>query len=184
MNAAVVADIKAHFDKALSKGVYFPLARFVKIVVTGINPDGELVTSFVESNGARDKLMAKMEAQGYNQVRSQLKAEYDADVANGNAAHTIAALATNTIENIRDNLVKGQSNKIAGNVNDMLDAFNQELIKALPDSSFRKHFIHRKNPLGFLAPNPRLRSKACRKCRKSAGVPKRARTIAWSIGGV
>jgi len=146
--AAVIADIKAHFDKALSKGVYFPLARFGKIVVTGINPDGELVTSFVESNGARDKLMAKMEAQGYNQVRSQLKAEYDADVANGNAAHTIAALATNTIENIRDNLVKGQSNKIAGNVNDMLDAFNQELIKALPDSSFRKHFIHRKGTLG------------------------------------
>ena len=146
--SAVIADIKAHFDKALNKGVYFPLARFGKIVVTGVNPEGELVTSFVESNGARDKLMAKMDAQGYHQVRSQLKAEYDADVANGNAAHTIAALATNTIEQIRDNLVEDQGNKVAGNVKDMLDAFNQELIKALPDSSFRKHFIHRKGTLG------------------------------------
>ena len=146
--AAVIADIKAHFDKALNKGVYFPLARFGNIVITGVNPDGELVTSFVESSGARDKLMAKMEAQGYHQVRSQLKAEYDADVANGNAAHTIAALANNTIEQIRNNLVTGQGNKVSSNVKDMLDAFNQELIKALPDSSFRKHFIHRKGTLG------------------------------------
>jgi soluble lytic murein transglycosylase-like protein len=144
--AAIVAEINAHFDQALSKGVYFPLARFGNIIVTGTNPQGEFVSAFVKGNTARDKMITDMEAQGYTKVHSQEKEEYDADLIKGNVAHTMAALAKNTVDDIRAKMQQGQA--VEDDIDQMLADFHQELIRALPDTAYRKHFLHRKGTLG------------------------------------
>jgi hypothetical protein len=144
--AAIVAEINAHFDQALSKGVYFPLSRFGNIIVTGTNPQGEFVSAFVKGNTARDKMITDMEAQGYTKVHSQEKEDYDADLIKGNVANTMAALAKNTVDDIRSKMQQGQA--VEADIDQMLADFHQELIRALPDTAYRKHFLHRKGTLG------------------------------------
>ena len=145
---AVIAEIKAHFHNTMSRGVYFPLSRFGNNVVTGINKKGERVVSFVEGNRARDRLVREMIAQEFDpkSIKTTIKKVYEKELMEGNAANNIAVLAKNTIEDIRDKLVKGTN--IKGDINEMLKDFHQELLQALPDTSYRKHFIHRKGTLG------------------------------------
>lgn len=165
----IIKQIESHFDQHIKKGVYFPLSRNGNIVVTAQKLDDngeeipeERVVSFVEDGKAKDKLIAEMQAQGYKHIKTTLKDVYIKSLADNNAAQKIAALATRAIADLETNLQQQDAgatldfagfnaNDIikGGNYNDLLNEFNQLLIEALPDVSYRKHFIHRKGTLGY-----------------------------------
>ncbi len=165
----IIRQIEAHFDQHIKKGVYFPLSRNGNIVITaekhdehGNNLPDERIVAFVEDGKAKDKLLAELKAQGYKNRKSTLKDIYIKSLADNNAANKIAALATKAIAGLSTNLQQQDADAVpdfagfnardiieGGNYNDLLDEFNQLLIEALPDSSYRKHFIHRKGTLGY-----------------------------------
>lgn len=151
--AEIVKSIEQHYDKFLKKGVYFPLSRFGDTVVTmkkfdanGKELPNEKVVAFVNGQKEAYALVKEMKTQGYSHAKITLKTVYDAQFRQTNAANEVAALAAKTFEALR----KGDidvNDKDA--FTDELDQINQLLIDALPDVSYRKHFIHRKGTLGY-----------------------------------
>lgn len=135
----IIKEIEQHFDGFLS-GVYFPLSRFGDFIVRAVDPNGERVVSFYSSLGEQEKAANEMRKQGYSAISKTLKTEYDAEMLKGDAAKQISALAYKTINNAAG-VSKEESAKL-------FDEFNQLLINALPDTSYRKHFIHRKGTRG------------------------------------
>ncbi len=144
--ASIIKDIEKHFDKFLKRGVYFPLSRDGNIVITAVNEDGERVKSFIETPKDKDRLVAEMRKQGYRNISVTGKDEYDRGVLAGNAASDMAVLAHRTIGGLREKFRNGQTSH--EDFDAMYDEFNQLMINTLPDSSYRKHFIHRKGTLG------------------------------------
>jgi len=144
--AKIIKKIELHFDKFLTKGVYFPLNRDGNIVIVALDPDGEKTVQFVESNKERDNLIAAMKEQGYTDIKTSLKQTINRNVLIGNAANEIVGLADRTINDLRDAVDNGNLDE--QEINAMFDEFNQLLLNALPDTSYRKHFIHRKGTLG------------------------------------
>jgi len=167
--AEIIKQIELHFDQAIKKGVYFPLSRNGDTVVTAdkLDDDGNIIPSesiveFTESGKATDKLMAELKERGYKNRRVDKKAVYIRSLATTNAANNIAALATKAIADLKTNIQQQGAEDIldfsgftardiieGGDFNQLLSDFNQQLIDALPDTSYRKHFIHRKGTLGY-----------------------------------
>ena len=143
--AEIIRTIEQHFDQ-FKEGVYFPLNRDGAIIVKATNQDGELVIEHVATQADAYKLVKEMTAQGYDNTHIIGKDAYDRDLLAGNAANEMAALAHKTISDLKEKSVQGKLTE--SDFNDLFSEFNQLLINTLPDSSYRKHFIHRKGTLG------------------------------------
>jgi uncharacterized FlaG/YvyC family protein len=143
--AEIISTIQKHFDQ-FKEGVYFPLNRDGAVIVKATNADGELVVEHVATQAAAYKLVQEMTAQGYDNTHIIGKDAYDRDLLAGNAANEMAALAHKTISDLKEKSIQGKLTE--SDFNDLFSEFNQLLINTLPDSSYRKHFIHRKGTLG------------------------------------
>ena len=143
--AKIISTIQKHFDQ-FKEGVYFPLNRDGAVIVKATNADGELVIEHVATQADAYKLVKEMTAQGYDNTHIIGKDAYDRDLLAGNAANEMAALAHKTISDLKEKSVQGKLTE--SDFNDLFSEFNQLLINTLPDSSYRKHFIHRKGTLG------------------------------------
>ena len=143
--AEIIRTIEQHFDQ-FKEGVYFPLNRDGSVIVKATNADGELVIEHVATQADAYKLVKEMTAQGYDNTHIIGKDAYDRDLLAGNAANEMAALAHKTISDLKEKSVQGKLTE--SDFNDLFSEFNQLLINTLPDSSYRKHFIHRKGTLG------------------------------------
>jgi uncharacterized FlaG/YvyC family protein len=143
--AEIISTIQKHFDQ-FKEGVYFPLNRDGAVIVKATNADGELVIEHVATQAAAYKLVQEMTAQGYDNTHIIGKDAYDRDLLAGNAANEMAALAHKTISDLKEKSIQGKLTE--SDFNDLFSEFNQLLINTLPDSSYRKHFIHRKGTLG------------------------------------
>ena len=143
--AEIISTIQKHFDQ-FKEGVYFPLNRDGAVIVKATNQDGELVIEHVATQAAAYKLVQEMTAQGYDNTHIIGKDAYDRDLLAGNAANEMAALAHKTISDLKEKSIQGKLTE--SDFNDLFSEFNQLLINTLPDSSYRKHFIHRKGTLG------------------------------------
>ena len=143
--AEIIRTIENHFDQ-FKEGVYFPLNRDGAVIVKATNADGDLVIEHVATQADAYKLIKEMQDQGYENTHILGKDAYDRDLLAGNAANEMAALAHRTISDLKEKSVQGKLTD--ADFNDLFSEFNQLLINTLPDSSYRKHFIHRKGTLG------------------------------------
>ena len=139
--AAILADITDRFDKYLSNGPYFPLSRFGDFLVVASREDGERVVASYESAGEQQAAARALEKDGFT-VKLKTAKTYNRS-QDGAAGKFIGEVLT-TIDKMDD--IGGEESK-----NQLLDEINQLFIRALPDLSYRKHFMHRKNTPGFSA---------------------------------
>lgn len=128
--------IRVMFEKQISEGPYFPLARFGKFVVVATKGTDRIVSSF-ESVKEQEATAARLKAQGY-EVKMKVKSENSQETEG-----TSSKFVSGVVNLINDAAVE-PSEKAA-----LLDDVNQLLIRTMPDLSHRKHFIHRKKVAGF-----------------------------------
>lgn len=133
---AIADEIRLKFDRYLSEGPYFSLARFGDFVLIG-DRDGERVVEAFESSLQREKRARGLRAQGFT-VKLTAKQQYSA-TKDGAAGSFIG----DVLEKV-DALDMPADQKGA-----LMDQLNQLAISALPDASYRKHFAHRKGTPGF-----------------------------------
>ncbi len=141
----IIKTIEVHFDQFL-KGVYFPLNRDGGVIVKATNAEGELVVEHVASQADAYKLVKEMTAQSYYNTHIIGKDAYDRDLLAGQSANDMAVLAQRTMTDLREKSTQGKLTD--ADFNALFSEFNQLLIATLPDSSYRKHFIHRQGTLG------------------------------------
>ncbi|MGD9870694.1 MAG: PLxRFG domain-containing protein [Thauera sp.] len=133
---AIADEIRLKFDRYLSEGPYFSLARFGDFILIA-DRDGERVVEAFESSLQREKRARGLRAQGF-QVKLTAKQQYSA-TKDGAAGSFIG----DVLEKV-DALDMDGEQKSA-----LMDQLNQLAISALPDASYRKHFAHRKGTPGF-----------------------------------
>lgn len=133
---AIADEIRLKFDRYLSEGPYFSLARFGDFVLIADRNDERVVEAF-ESSLQREKRARGLRAQGFT-VKLTAKQQYSA-TKDGAAGSFIG----DVLEKI-DALDMDAEQKDA-----LMDQLNQLAISALPDASYRKHFAHRKGTPGF-----------------------------------
>jgi len=133
---AIADEIRLKFDRYLSEGPYFSLARFGDFILIA-DRDGERVVEAFESSLQREKRARGLRAQGF-QVKLTAKQQYSA-TKDGAAGSFIG----DVLEKV-DALDMDAEQKGA-----LMDQLNQLAISALPDASYRKHFAHRKGTPGF-----------------------------------
>lgn len=133
---AIADEIRLKFDKYLSEGPYFSLARFGEFILIA-DRDGERIVEAFESSLQREKRARGLRAQGFT-VKLTAKQQYSA-TKDGAAGSFIG----DVLEKI-DALDMDGEQKSA-----LMDQLNQLAITTLPDASYRKHFAHRKGTAGF-----------------------------------
>lgn len=133
----IAAQIRLEFDKALSKGPYFPLSRFGDLLLIGRSPTGERTVEAFESGTARDARAAELRRAGYS-IKLTAKRDYNASV------DAPAADFVGQVLKLIDGTAMDARQKSA-----LMDGLNQLSIAMLPDQSARKHFAHRKAVPGF-----------------------------------
>lgn len=139
--AATLTSIRMMFDRYLSGGPYFPLHRFGDYLVVARRDDGEKIVASYETAGEQQAAARAMAADGFK-VKMKTAKEYsrEQDSAAGKFIGDIIKAIDET------DFDQGAETK-AG----LLDDLNQLFIRALPDLSYRKHFMHRKGTPGFSA---------------------------------
>ena len=133
---AIADEIRLKFDRYLSEGPYFSLARFGEFILIA-DRDGERIVEAFESSLQREKRARGLRAQGFT-VKLTAKQQYSA-TKDGAAGSFIG----DVLEKV-DALDMDAEQKGA-----LMDQLNQLAISALPDASYRKHFAHRKGTPGF-----------------------------------
>ena len=128
--------IRLKFDQYLREGPYFPLARFGDYVVIIKNGDEREVHTF-DRMGERNRFMRAREAEGWT-VKAMTSKEYSPQTDGASVA--FVSDVVNAINS---------SNMDATSKGALIDEVNQAFIKAMPDLSHRKHFIHRKKVEGY-----------------------------------
>ena len=144
--AAALTNIRQMFDKYLGSGPYFPLSRFGDyLVVATREEDGERVVASYETAGEQQAAARKLESDGFR-VKMKTAKTYsrETDGAAGKFIGDVLTLVDGL--DMDDASVGGRAADLK---NKLLDDINQLFIKALPDLSYRKHFMHRKGTAGF-----------------------------------
>ena len=137
----VLANLRFEFDKQLGQGPYFPLSRFGEhiVIVKKSNSEGveidRLVRTFERFNNASD-FAEGMRSKGFDVTVKKAKEYSQGD----RAPHKFATDIVNIVN-------AAEMDPIARKT--VLDEVNQAFIKALPDLSHRKHFMHRKGVKGY-----------------------------------
>lgn len=135
--------LRLMFDKQISRGPYFPLSRFGDFVVisrkmSDLNIELDRVVSSFETHAEAEAFAAEEEAKGMVVQLKTAKEYSGSDKASPGFANEVVKI----IEDKREVMGPKLSDR-------MLDEVNQAFIKALPDMSHRKHFIHRKKVKGY-----------------------------------
>lgn len=133
----IAAQIRLEFDKALSRGPYFPLSRFGDLLLIGRSPTGERTVEAFESGTARDARAAELRRAGYS-IKLTARRDYNA------ATDAPAADFVGQVLKLIDGTAMDAKQKST-----LMDDLNQLSIAMLPDQSARKHFAHRKAVPGF-----------------------------------
>ena len=144
--AAALTKIRQAFDAYLKEGPYFPLSRFGDFIVVGTrDADGERVVASYATAGEQAAAARTLEADGFT-VKMKTAKTYSRET-DGSAGKFIGDVLT-TIGNL-DMLDATVGGDVAGLQAKLMDDVNQLFIKALPDLSYRQHFMHRKGTPGF-----------------------------------
>lgn len=133
--------IREEFENEFKYGIYFPLSRFGEWVGIATKTDPKtkketerIVTAF-ESKQDLNKFIEEHRGKGFN-VDQTFKGKYRVK-DHGPSSETVRQI------------FKALDDAGLANDTELKDEINQLFLKALPDVSYRKHFIHRKNVLGF-----------------------------------
>ena len=133
--ADALSEIKLEFNKALSKGPYFPLARFGDYVVTATDSDGDYVREHAESEAEQEQLMKDLRRSGHVNIKNFK--QKDMKVEDFKAS---PGLMTNIFKILSDNGVTSTG---------VMDDVYQVVLKTMPEMSYAKKAIHRKRTKGF-----------------------------------
>ncbi|MBM5575844.1 PLxRFG domain-containing protein [Deefgea sp. CFH1-16] len=128
--------LRDEFDKRKEDGIYFPLARFGKYVITA---DGNQIVMRAETQTEADEVTAWLQQQGY------------ADAKNNEESVRLDAnrsVSPQFVKEMHDNIT-GKLGEDSPTAQAMLDELNQLFIEYLPNQSSRKNMIHRKNKAGY-----------------------------------
>lgn len=140
---AAIEAIGRSFDKAKEKGIYFPLSRFGKFYATAkLTVDGVVEDWVVKNFNSNDEMLEfkrDMEKAGYD---VDINYEYKPTSSDKNAI-PVNQMTSDLFRAIDDAGIKGIE------ANTLKDSINQLVIKTMPDSTYRKHYIHRKEVKGF-----------------------------------
>jgi hypothetical protein len=136
---ATLNKLRLMFDKHLSEGPYFPLSRFGEYLVVASKDNGDRVVASYASAGEQSAAARKLESEGYT-VKMRTAKTYTRE--DGSATKFIGDVLQ-AIDGL------DFSNADADSKAQLLDDVNQMFIRALPDLSYRKHFMHRKGTPGF-----------------------------------
>jgi N12 class adenine-specific DNA methylase len=129
--------IRIKYDRYLENGPYFPLSRFGEYITIAEKGGRREVRTF-DSMAERTRYIRRRRREGWD-VQAKTKREFNRETAGASQPFVEG------IFEILDN-AKG----IPGSQLEALkDQVNQHFIKALPDLSHRKHFVHRQNVEGY-----------------------------------
>lgn len=135
-----IEDLRVKFDKTLS-GVYFPLARFGDIIVSG-TLNGKPVVEYYESEREARRALAKMKADGITDAVIRPKKENTNTFTKNKTLDEIVKIISESASKAEDGLPSEALELLMDNV-------NQALIRAVPDMSYRRHWMHRKGVPGY-----------------------------------
>ena len=139
-----IQSLRKEFDRVKST-IYFPLARFGKFVVIGtkvVNGVEIRQVEYHESEKKAAQAAVSMRADGYA-VKRTLRKAYSEELAKGQAISDIVS----KVKKLRDTK---QADAFAfAQLDALLDDINQAIIQMMPDASYRRHFMHRKNVPGY-----------------------------------
>ena len=144
--AAALTSIRMQFDKYLENGPYFPLSRFGDFLVVATRAeDGERVVASYETAGEQQGAARKLEADGFT-VKLKTAKSYSRQTDGAAGKFIASVLGTVDALDMDDAMLSGTTANLKSQ---LLDDINQMFIQALPDLSYRKHFMHRKGTAGF-----------------------------------
>ena len=138
----MIAETRNQFKSIRGKGPYFPLARFGDYIVIAEkdgSPDSRIVQAF-ESERERQKGVENLVRQGY--TSNDIKLTKGEDNLFNQVKYD--GTASKMVDLIKENMTGDAEQKQA-----LLNDMNQLLLRSMPDSSFRKNFIHRKGVAGY-----------------------------------
>lgn len=136
---AALNTIRKRFDQYLGKGPYFPLSRFGDYLVIATKGEADRFVASYENSAEQQAAARRLEAEGYT-VKLTSAQKY---------SRTVDGAATPFINDVMMALEKADFEGGAEAKAQLLDTINQLAISALPDLSYRKHFMHRKGTPGF-----------------------------------
>ena len=131
--AALIAEMRVMFEKARVRGPYFPLTRYGSLWASAKDEEGNVLAfAKFETNAERKRWVAKMKELGHaTDQGSQLDK------------------ASDLAGQVNPKFVKDVSEMVGSET--LRDEIYQMYLRSLPELSVRRHFIHRKNRLGFSA---------------------------------
>jgi len=139
--AAKVKAVKQLDDemKKFLDRVYFPLYRSGDYVLIANRPGQPNIVSYFDSERESNTAKKQLEAAGYT-VTATKRDEHHQKIKAAKALESIATKISNA----------STTGTIAGKqLIGLLDEIDQLIINSLPDRSFRKSFLHRKNTAGY-----------------------------------
>jgi N12 class adenine-specific DNA methylase len=129
--------IRVKYDRYLENGPYFPLSRFGEYLTIAEKEGRREVRTF-DSMAERTRYIHRRRRDGWD-VQAKTKREFNRETAGASQPF---------VEGIFEILENAKG--IPGSQLELLkDQINQHFIKALPDLSHRKHFVHRQNVEGY-----------------------------------
>jgi len=129
---SLLAELRKKFEAGRVEGPYFPLGRYGKHWAVAKDAEGAVVSfTRFEKPSEQRQWMAEMEKAGY-------KVDGGVQMQDREMARRIDP---NFVAKITD-LLRGVDTELA-------DEVWQSYLRAMPEMSMRKHFIHRKGRLGF-----------------------------------
>lgn len=144
--SAALTSIRMQFDKYLENGPYFPLSRFGDFLVVATRAeDGERVVASYETAGEQQGAARKLEADGFT-VKLKTAKSYSRQTDGAAGKFISDVLTTVDALDMDDAVLSGSAANLKSQ---LLDDINQMFIQALPDLSYRRHFMHRKGTPGF-----------------------------------
>lgn len=132
--AAMVAQVRQHFESARVNGPYFPLQRFGQFWISAESPAGEPAFMMYERVESWREAQRELQARGFkikNAGRKLDEARGLAGASGGFMADLQGLLETSGVDK------------------DTRDEVYQLYLRTLPDLSVRKHQIHRKATAGY-----------------------------------
>jgi hypothetical protein len=144
--------------KTLLGRVYFPLFRSGDFVLNASKSGQEEIIEHHETERERNKQAKILRAQGYTVVASKR-------VVNSKNQKTV--IATGAIKKLIESAT--ENGTLAGDqLKTLLDEIDQTIIKSMPDTAYRRSFIHRKGTAGYS--NDFIRAYASSMRRSSAHI--------------
>lgn len=131
---ALMTELRQKFESGRIRGPYFPLARFGKYWASAKDPQGN-VMAFSKFEKPSDQRAWKDEMR-----KTGLTIDGGENMTDADTAKRIDPAFVSKVTQ----LAKGVDPKLA-------DEIWQAYLRAMPELSMRKHFIHRKGRLGFTA---------------------------------